>query len=634
MFKKNLFTIVMCFTISIIASSKNIIGNVKDHDSNIAIPFVNISIKGMSIGTASDVNGNYKLVVSSEDLNKTICFSCIGYHTKEILLSNLISHPEVRLKKYDVELSEVVVMPENNLRSFLRKAYLKIPINYPAVNTEYEGFLRESLQSEDSDYIRLVEAITKSQKTSYQNKQAGTVQIIKSRKYINSEKTNDFPVSFYGTPHLVHKFDVVKSRESFLKAGDNYQYSYEGLTTYEGEKVHKISFTPKKKSNSHYQGTLFIHEKSLSYLRIEMELTTDGLEKRFSKGLLTNPGLRSEKKTYVINYVLSDSICHIKSIYENEKIVDKDNRVFYSPSEYVVTAFNDNDISAIPYNNQISMSYVPSIEASNYMDVNWKDYNILAEVLNIDTLRTKETFQTNQPVLNNREKLFNLIRKVELSYKIAYHDYSLPVGLYQLNFNEGNYEKYLSGTTTFIAFQMDISYQLSKHISVGYSFGEGFSDNNIHSYHGPSLEYKLPIKKMGKHIFLCPHLKYVWNKYGRSIGVQWINSDFTFGGKKFKQDKIQALPGVKNEGFQLGVSALYQLSNFIYLDLQLSYYWSVSNDDVLYLREKSGFILTRKTAYESLSSANTQLFYNGQITDNSRIQNKNWFPSIGLKFIF
>ncbi len=632
--KLNLFTLLVFLLFHIPFSAQILKGKVIDAETPKPLSFVNIGIKGTSYGTASNSSGDFVINVPERYKNSTLQFSCIGYETKSLSVQEVLRQKEVRLQPSVIPLDEVTVMPDSTLRSFLRKAYLKIPSNYPNVKTEYHGFFRESLQSEDGEYIRLVEGITKAQKTSYNNRQGGTVQIIKTRKYVNPEKTNKFPVNFYGLPHFVHYYDMVKCRESFLKPGKNYQYTYEGITAYEGQKVHKISFTPKENTSEPYCGTLFIHDKTLSYLRIEVELTNSGLEKRFSNILLIDHGLNSRKKSILINYSLLDSVCFLKSIYDNEEIVNEDSCVFHSPGQYIVTAFNVGNVDPIPYQQQISMGYTPSIEAENYSDSNWKNYNTLASVLNIDTVRTKQTFQAGSSSLSKRDKWANVMRKTEVSYKITQHPYSLSPGLYQLNFNGVNYANNLSGAGTTLALEMNIGYRLSKHLSAGYTLGEGFSENNLHSYHGPYIEYKLPLKTMGKQIILCPNLSYVWNKFGRSVGVQEVKPDFSFGGRKFKQDKIKAYPGIKHEGVKLGASLLYQIFNFIYLDLQLSYYLPVSSEDVFYLEEKSGFFLIRKKANGSISSANAQLSIDGSPISGGVVEFDNWLPSVGVRIMF
>lgn len=59
------------------AQDGKISGVIKDSESGQAIPFVNISIKDMPGGTASDLNGNYEL--AAKPGLKTIQFSAIGY---------------------------------------------------------------------------------------------------------------------------------------------------------------------------------------------------------------------------------------------------------------------------------------------------------------------------------------------------------------------------------------------------------------------------------------------------------------------------------------------------------------------------------------------------------------------------
>ena len=49
------------------------------------IPEVSISIKGTTIGTTSDVNGNYSLVIPDND--KTLIFSFIGMLTQEVSIN-------------------------------------------------------------------------------------------------------------------------------------------------------------------------------------------------------------------------------------------------------------------------------------------------------------------------------------------------------------------------------------------------------------------------------------------------------------------------------------------------------------------------------------------------------------------
>jgi hypothetical protein len=139
-------------------------GEVIDAETHEPLSFVNIGIKGSRYGTASNTSGSFVINVPEEHKNSTLQFSCIGYETKSLSVQEVLRQKKVQLRPSVVSLDEVTVMPDSTLRSFSRKAYLKIPSNYPNVKTEYQGFFRESLQSEAGDYLRLVEASLKRRK--------------------------------------------------------------------------------------------------------------------------------------------------------------------------------------------------------------------------------------------------------------------------------------------------------------------------------------------------------------------------------------------------------------------------------------------------------------------------------------
>lgn len=84
-----------------------IIGKVTDKQTGEPMPGVNIVVKGTSIGTMSDIDGNYSLAVS--DGNVTLVFSFIGYVNQEVPLQGR-SSINVALVSETVGLDEVVVV--------------------------------------------------------------------------------------------------------------------------------------------------------------------------------------------------------------------------------------------------------------------------------------------------------------------------------------------------------------------------------------------------------------------------------------------------------------------------------------------------------------------------------------------
>tara|TARA_R100001132_G_C3270397_1_gene92581 strand:+ start:922 stop:2088 length:1167 start_codon:yes stop_codon:yes gene_type:complete len=71
-------------------------GTVTD-DMNMPLPGANVIIKGTSIGTQTDFDGNYEI---KAEPNQTIVFSYLGFIDKEILVSNISNNVDVKMDAY------------------------------------------------------------------------------------------------------------------------------------------------------------------------------------------------------------------------------------------------------------------------------------------------------------------------------------------------------------------------------------------------------------------------------------------------------------------------------------------------------------------------------------------------------
>ena len=85
--KKILLCLVTCLGLSgtLTAQTKTVTGTVTGGDDGLGIPRANVTVKGTTRGTPTDLDGNYAIEVSADE---TLVFSFIGYITQEILVSN------------------------------------------------------------------------------------------------------------------------------------------------------------------------------------------------------------------------------------------------------------------------------------------------------------------------------------------------------------------------------------------------------------------------------------------------------------------------------------------------------------------------------------------------------------------
>ena len=97
---------LMVLTGALYAQEKTVSGNVSSAAEG-PLPGVNVLLKGTTIGTVTDLDGNYRLTVPGE--NDTLAFSSIGYANQEIAVGNQTTI-DVVLGEDIQSLSEVVVI--------------------------------------------------------------------------------------------------------------------------------------------------------------------------------------------------------------------------------------------------------------------------------------------------------------------------------------------------------------------------------------------------------------------------------------------------------------------------------------------------------------------------------------------
>ena len=106
-----LFTLIMFITCVCFSQQTeqtiNVSGNVEESDTGTPLPGVNILIKGTSLGTSTDFDGNFKL--ENVKIGSVLVVSYIGFKTKELLVENTNSL-KIYLEGDSESLDEVVVI--------------------------------------------------------------------------------------------------------------------------------------------------------------------------------------------------------------------------------------------------------------------------------------------------------------------------------------------------------------------------------------------------------------------------------------------------------------------------------------------------------------------------------------------
>jgi TonB family protein len=127
----------------LLSNQKLIKGKVLSADDETPLPGVNIVIKGTTIGTVTDMQGNYQ--ITSESANPTLVYSFIGLQTEEVKVANQ-SELNVNLETDVSQLSEVVVTGYSPVKSdFDREPIVKLA-EPEGGRRAYDKYLKNSLQ--------------------------------------------------------------------------------------------------------------------------------------------------------------------------------------------------------------------------------------------------------------------------------------------------------------------------------------------------------------------------------------------------------------------------------------------------------------------------------------------------------
>jgi hypothetical protein len=101
--------LVYLFSFFLFSQEQTAKGFVLDKETDKVIPYVNISILETQTGTSSDDDGSYKLTINSQDLDKKVHISSLGYKDTTLTVSSFVKLKAVFLNPVAEELDEVVV---------------------------------------------------------------------------------------------------------------------------------------------------------------------------------------------------------------------------------------------------------------------------------------------------------------------------------------------------------------------------------------------------------------------------------------------------------------------------------------------------------------------------------------------
>lgn len=624
------------------AQTLTISGKIVDSESSNPLPYANIQLIETGIGTISQLSGEFSLKIPAKFIDKMLSFSFMGYKTTKMPIVNLTgTRNTIRLSSDKFVLGEIIIMPDSTLLTLLKKAYLKIPENYPIHPSKQKGFYRETAKYSENRYLYFSEAVIETYKSSYKSSSDnGQVKILKSL-------TNEFPdmasigFRFSQGVYMANEGDFVKKNADFINPRHfkNYAYSLSGITKYQNNEVYVISFDTKDDSlKGSAKGKIFIEKSSLAYIAFEIESTEREISNYNKTHIGTPKVIKAERSA---EYLKFRDQWYLKHVVVKE-VRDYKGKDLHVDGEYISTDIFTDLVNPIPLGEKINYNDSFSEKAKDFYSADyWEEYNVLERDSTLGK-QIKLLYSTEQSkrllTEKTRFKKINNSRKVLSKFNNRFGLCFMPVngndGLYAVSYeNSGktiSLNEHLKHFENVLCLNAQLDYNLNNKWALNYSVS-GKSNNTLKSKsHEFGASYRMLLNISTKPLILDLSLRYSFNKFSRNFSNYTNSTSFTMGNKTIDAESLRFGIGYNTNGLLPQLGLTYQLKNKLWLYASTGYYLPVNTNHKLYVSEKSGFFLSRKSSDIKLSDSSLQVLYNGSPTTISHVNFKNYNAKLGV----
>lgn len=257
-----------------------IAGRIADKYTRELIPAATIAIGNTNMGTVSNMDGAFRLVVPDSLAGNTISISHVGYENMTFTRADIVNNRiDVLMEPKVISLQEVVIRvidPVHVLEQVLENRTANYPQN-PAMIT---AFYRENIEHKKRN-IDLTEAVLDVYKTGYQKEHIrDQVKLLKMRRTVDRQERDTLLTKVRSGINSILMLDVMKYLPDFLLFNEMFDYTYADMSVVDNRLVYVIEFRQKKGVDEPlYKGELFIDTENYALLEARFEIDPRFVEK-------------------------------------------------------------------------------------------------------------------------------------------------------------------------------------------------------------------------------------------------------------------------------------------------------------------------------------------------------------------
>lgn len=263
-------------------------GKVTDASTGEPVPFANLGVMGTLAGVASDMEGEFELLLPESYADKTIRVSVVGYSPYDMKVSDAAGKEglKIALRPVTYTIQQVNVNAQSLVyRKMLKQAVENIGRNYFVKPYNYRGYFQYQIFNNDVQASSKEAVVTVYDSKGYNRSNTETA--FKELNYqYNEVRRSEEPQSVLdGLTYFddILTADVVRHTRNVLDAGNirDYKLSNKGRLLFEGDSVQVIGYEVNKPSLSttgsagvsKCSGEIYINLKDYAVLKNTMHIT-------------------------------------------------------------------------------------------------------------------------------------------------------------------------------------------------------------------------------------------------------------------------------------------------------------------------------------------------------------------------
>jgi len=362
-------------------------GKIIDESTRKPVPFANICLVGKSLGSVSNMNGEFIIKFPAYMQNDSLGISCIGYRTFMEPLDNVLNRKIFELQTEYIPIQEVIIRKTEPLY-LIKTAIKKIPDNYNINPSILTSFYRETIEH-GSKYLSITESVLQTYKSGYAiNNDNDLIKVLKGRKSQNMDFRDSLLIKLKAGLNTTILLDIVKNPADFLQEGffGYYDYQLSDIISDNNRETYVISFKQKEAVNEPlYFGRIYIDVNSLAIKNLEFSLDKDGIEKTSERFVIKKPrwlivkpveaNYRVSYREFGQKYYLSLIRC--ETGFRIRKRKQLFSSLYDSKIEMVVTDIDTSDVKRFRYRDVAKPETIFTDLINEKPEIFWENYNYI-----------------------------------------------------------------------------------------------------------------------------------------------------------------------------------------------------------------------------------------------------------------